>query len=332
MGPQEFLKAAARLREAPVVLVVGASATLAEWALSLVAADDAAGVERVGAGEGQLREACELALTPPFFFGRRIVAAWRAGALSGQEGRGARERQLEAQALLDYVEHPPDGATLFVWAAQADQRLAPVRRAASRGWLLAADPGKELAPWLRELGLREGVALSPQATRAFLESGLELDSLATALRTAAMATPDGAEVAGDVAAWAAPPSAEMRVFALTDAILQRRESGVGQVLRQLTAQGEAPLGLLGLVARQMRQLATVRAELAAGRPPQELAQILGAHPFVAQKLREVAPHWSEAAVAQAFRELLRCDLALKSGGSQSLALELGLVRVARATG
>ena len=310
------------------MLAVGPSARLAAWVLERVAACDEDLPERVGAGPSQLREACELALTPPFFAGRRIVAAWRTSALSGQEGRGQEERRLEAQALLDYLERPPADATLFVWAAQADQRLAPVRRAAQRGWLVSTDPGKDILPWLEELARRADVTLAPQASRAFAESGLDLDSVATAVETAALATQVGSPIAADVARWVAPPAVEVRVFALTDAILQRRPAAVGQVLRQLVAQGEQPLGLLGLVLHQLRQLVAARAELASGRSPRELPQVLGAHPFVAQKLVAASPGWSRAAIAEAFRELLRCDLALKSGGSQVLALELGLLRVA----
>jgi len=328
MGPREFLAAVDGLREAPCVLSVGPSATLARMALGLLAAGREAGLERVDSGDGQLREACELCLTPSFFGERRLVAAWRTAALTGQEGRGARERLLEAEALRTFIDRPPADATLFVWAPEADRRLAPVRRAAERGWLLAADVGRDLAAWLAELARRDGITFTPQATRAFLESGEDLDSLATALAVATLATEEGLPVSGETAAWAAPARPEMRVFALTDAILQRRPAGVAQSIGQLTAQGEAPLGLLALVARQLRQLASARAELAAGRTAPEIAKLLGAHPFVAQKLCEAAPRWSPRAVSAAFSELLRCDVALKSGGDQAVALELSLLRVA----
>ena len=330
MGPSEFMKKAESLRDAPVVLCTGLSAWLAQLALARATAGREDGVERVEAGDGQLREACELAATPSFFGGRRLVAAWRTSALSGQEGRGAQQRELETRALLAYMERPSAEATLFVWAPTADRRLGPVRRAVERGWLLEADVGRDLPSWLQETARSQGVALTPAATRAFLESGLDLDHLATALAAAELATDVGQPVSGETAVWAAPPQVEMRVFALTDAILQRRPAGIADAARQLTAMGEAPLGLLALVTRQMRQLASARAELAAGRPAAELPKVLGAHPFVAQKLAEAAPRWSAQAIAQAFGELLRCDVALKSGGSQAIALELGLLRVAMA--
>ncbi len=329
MGPRQFLAAVEALRGAPCVLCVGPSATLAGLALDLLASGREADLERVFAGEGQLREASELCLTPSFFGEGRLVAAWRTAALSGHEGRGARERALESEALSDFIERPPAGATLFVWAPEADRRLAPVRRAGERGWLLEADVGGELAAWLAELALRDGVALTAQATQALLASGLDLDSLATALKAAALATEEGRPVSGETVVWAAPAQGEMRVFALTDAILQRRLAGVAQAVGRLTAQGEAPLGLLALVARQMRQLASVRAELGAGFTPPEIAKRVGAHPFVAQKLCEAAPRWSREAIAGAFAELLRCDVALKSGGDQAVALELGLLRMVR---
>jgi len=328
MGPQEFLAAVERLRTAPVVLCVGPSATLAELALARIGEGFPDGAERVGAGERQLREAAELVLTPSFFGEPRLVAAWRTTALSGQEGRGAQARSQEAQALLEVLEHPPREGTLFVWAVEADRRLGPVKRAVERGALLTADVGKDLAPWLGEIARREGAPLSPQAARVFIDSGQDIDALRSAVAVAAAATPDGEAVTPEVAQWAAPPVGELRVFALTDAILQRRPAGVALSLGRLLQQGEAPLGMLALVARQMRQLASVRAELAAGRRPSEIAQALGAHPFVAQKLCEVAPRWDAAAVRAAFHEMLRCDLALKRPGKDAVALELHLLRVA----
>jgi len=334
-GPKEFLRAASALRGAPAVVLVGTSAVLAELALEEVSlpGDE---VERVGASDGQLREACELASTPSWFDLRRLVAAWRCEALSGAQGRGAAERQLEAQALADYLAHPRAGATLFVFAPAVDRRLAAVRRAQEAGALLDATPPqreREREAWhaayLEEFARREGVRLTRGAQRALLESGLELDGLVSALRVTALAV-DGQEPVDEAtAAWAAPPSGELKVFALTDALLQRRPAAVLLALDRLLAERQQPIGLLGLVTSQLRQLAAVRAELAQGRPPAELAQALSLHPFVAQKLAQAAPRWPRERIAFAFRELLRCDVALKSGGGAAQTLEISLARVAR---
>lgn len=80
-----------------------------------------------------------------------------------------------------------------------------------------------------------------------------------------------------------PESRESRVFALTDAVLARNREQSLYVLEELLRQGETPIGLVGLLAYQVRVVGLAKAALEEGTKPYDVARTLKVHPFVAQK-------------------------------------------------
>ncbi len=311
-----------------VLLVAGREALCAERALAACAVD---GVDesRVGPGPQQLREAVELCETPSFFGGARLVVAWGAVALAAN-ARATQERDAELAALERLIGEPPTGSRLLVWAPDADKRLRAVRLLQGRGALLDASPpsAREYGAWVRHLAAKEGAQLTGEAARAYTESALDLLALEAALRVGA-ACAEGGPITGEVAAWAAPPGGELRVFALTDALLGRDARGLSAAVPRLLAQGESPIGLVALAARQLRLLARALGLRARGVAPAKWQAELGVHPFVAQKLQQALPNWSREDLGRALSELLACDLSLKSGAAQEAALLLSLLSAVR---
>lgn len=312
----------------PVALLHGADPLLADWAIAALPAEEF-DVERVGPGPSQLREAVELVGTPSFFGTRRLVIATGVQALAAQGRLSQRDRDEELEALQRYAEAPSPASRLVIVAPSVDRRRRLFLDLDRAGAALACDPpeAKEAEPWLLYLADRLGIRLSPAARAAYLRSDLDLMGLSQALMASQLAIAEGAEVPGEVALWAAPPSLDMRVFALTDAMLMRQTGDALRAAENLLRQDESPIGLVALVARQFRLLTQAQALSQKGAHGDEVARALGVHPFVARKIVEALPRWPRADVEQAFEELLRCDIALKSGAPQATALELALLRI-----
>ncbi|MDA8346999.1 MAG: DNA polymerase III subunit delta [Thermaerobacter sp.] len=311
-----------------IVLVAGREALCAERAREAFS-EEPVDESRVAAGPGQLREAVELWQTPSWFDAPRLVVAWGVEALA-PSARATKEREAELAALERLIQGPTGQDRLLLWAPEADRRLRPVRLLQERGALLDASPPteREYGAWVRHLAAAEELSLTPQAARAYEESALDLLALRAALRVGALYA-DDAPLHEDVARWAAPPGGELKVFALTDALLGRDAGGLSTAVPRLLAQGESPIGLVALAARQLRLIARALALRAQGVPQQEWPSRLGVHPYVASKIADASRRWAERDLRRAFRALLNCDLSLKSGGAAETSLLLGLMSAVR---
>ncbi len=328
MLPEAFERALEGALKERVVLVAGHEALCAELARAALS-EGPVDESRVAAGPQQLREAVELCETPSWFDAPRLVVAWGVEALSAS-ARATKEREAELAALERLLQAPPAPGRLLLWAPEADRRLRAARMLQERGALLDASPPgeREYAAWVRHLAAREGLVLAPGGLRAYEESQLDLLGLAAALRVGALAS-EGGPLGEETARWAAPPGGDLKVFALTDALLSRDLAGLSSAVPRLLAQGESPIGLVALAARQLRLLARALGLRAGNVPQDRWQQELGVHPFVARKIADASRLWPLEDLHRAFRELLACDLRLKSGGAAEPTLLLSLIGAVR---
>lgn len=117
------------------------------------------------------------------------------------------------------------------------------------------------------------------------------------------------------------------IFALVDALGNRNGQQALGMLHRLLAGGEA-LSIFGMVVRQFRLLLLAREILDQRGGETEVAQRLGVHPFVAQKVTAQARRFSLPALESIYRRLLEIDLAGKSGEMDtSLGLDLFIAQI-----
>jgi DNA polymerase-3 subunit delta len=76
-------------------------------------------------------------------------------------------------------------------------------------------------------------------------------------------------------------------------------------------QRQSAIGVIVMLARHMRQLGLVHKANAEKVPRGEVAKMVGAPPFVVDKLRDQSHHYSPPSVARALRLLGQADRALK---------------------
>lgn len=102
------------------------------------------------------------------------------------------------------------------------------------------------------------------------------------------------------------------VFGLTDAVLSGRPDLALPLAEELVQQKEAPLALLGLVARQVRQLLILREAIDRGESPKDHLRTAGIPPFAADKYLERARKVTQEALKRAHSRLADADALLKS--------------------
>jgi DNA polymerase III subunit delta len=250
---------------------------------------------------------------------QRVVAAARTLPMLAAR-RFVLVRNLDAAApaeldvLAEYVRAPSPDSCVVLVGEKLDGRAKLAKQAREAGvWFEAEPPRQYEMPRiaLREAELR-GHALSEQAAQALADAlGTDLAALDDALERLSLYVGAGQAIdARAVEACVAHVRVES-VWSLVDAVGERNARQALAAAASLLSDREPPLRILALVARQLRILAKLRAELASGLKPQEATQRAGAPPFKARELCAMARRFDDAQLAHAFRVIAETDVALK---------------------
>lgn len=123
----------------------------------------------------------------------------------------------------------------------------------------------------------------------------------------------------------AVPRLDAKVFQMTDAVLSRDFDAAARVLGELLSQQEAPIMILSVLGKQLRQLYTARLGLERHKSSQYLVELWKMHPYPAGKLMSAAPHFELDWCRRAVTRAARTDLAMKSTGADSAELLTGFL-------
>jgi DNA polymerase-3 subunit delta len=102
------------------------------------------------------------------------------------------------------------------------------------------------------------------------------------------------------------------IFALTDALIAGQVGRTLALSEELLAQKEAPLAMVGLCARQIRQLLILREAIDRGDAPRDHLRTAGIPPFAADKYLASAKKSSLEQLKRALQKLADADFRLKS--------------------
>ncbi|MBI4759476.1 MAG: DNA polymerase III subunit delta [Chloroflexi bacterium] len=182
----------------------------------------------------------------------------------------------------------------------------------------------ELTPWILDQVKERGGRITPQAAAAlgaFVGPNLrlltqEIDKLLTAVGGARPVEVEDVEAMVSYAR-------EVDVFSLVDALAYRQGTKALRTLHRLLEEGEHPMALLIMITRHFRQLLQVKELSAKGASPDQIAETLRMHPFVAKKSAEQARSFSLEQLEGILRHLLATDATIKTGRmSELLSLDL----------
>jgi DNA polymerase-3 subunit delta len=275
-----FVKTAERGEAPPVALLHGTDTFLLEDAAARVTrglfpegADLSLLRETFDSRETDAESLVQSALVLPWGEGRRLVIA------RGVEGLKSGE------ALAAYVRSPNPTTVMLLLAGQT---------LAASHWLMSAMPpasivpvlaltGRQLVAWLTTRASTDGFALAPDAAALLVElSGNDLVQLLGDVEKAALAGgPDNRRV-GIAEVRAVVGEHRLRhIFELTRALEARDAGAALSVLERLLNAGEEPLGVLGMLAREVRALWLTSEQLRQGRREDDIARSLRRPPAAA---------------------------------------------------
>ncbi|TGU73914.1 DNA polymerase III subunit delta [Geomonas terrae] len=267
-------------------------------------------------------EVFSAAQTLPMFAERRVVLVKKGGDLSA----------AAMEVLLPYLQDPSPGTCLILQAEKVDGRKKFYAEFKKRGEAVEFKRPYEnqLGPYVRDEVRAAGKKIESAAAEllAYLV-GNNLQELVSQIEKLCIYCGKNETVTiADVRTIVSDTKVES-VFEFTDALGSKELPRALKLLTSLFQDGEAPLRVLGAVARHYRQLWQVR-ELMDRRVPQsELAKASGINPYFLGKVTAQAKNYTAAELKRIFEQMLELDVAFKSGGLEEPLFERFVMEACR---
>jgi DNA polymerase-3 subunit delta len=273
----------------------------------------------------------------PFLGERRLVIVRHLlEHLTARAPRRSGTRKAKAQvapeedslgAFLAAIQHIPLTTALVLEEGRLDEVL--VERFAGPRWVVRRferPRGERLVSWVVQRARAHGAELEAAAARALAAESEDLRRLDAELSKLALYTRAPITVA-DVEALVA--GGELSIFALLDAVAERRRGDALAALENLLEYGQRPEAIVGQLASLLRRLLVVKELARAGAPTSAQAGAYGINPNALPKLVRQARELSMERLEWSLRRLLDADRASKSGATEpELALELAVADLA----
>jgi len=268
-------------------------------------------VEGKGATAERILSAAQ---TLPMMATRRAVMVREVGQMAAAELAG----------LIAYLADPCPSTVLVATTSKIDKRLKFFAQAKKLGFLQELGAPRDVVRWIGDEAKRREVDIRPDAIRRLSDVvGADLSRLAVLLDQLALYA-GGATITVEHIDDLVADTRERTVFELTDAIGAGDRVGAGRALSALIDQRQSAVGVVAMLARHMRQLTLCKAGQKAGARQGDLAKLVGAPPFVVDKLARQAGRFGDGALARATRELAWADGALKGQWQVTKTLGRGL--------
>jgi DNA polymerase-3 subunit delta len=275
----------------------------------------------------QLIATCD---TIPFLAPKRLVIVEGLLGLFQQQGKGKRPqttRDSGWSSLSEYVKRMPE-STILVLIDRKIERNNPLLKKLSPqadAREFKALSGDQLHNWMRIRAKKYGGSISPAAVQllANLVGGNlwllsnEIDKLCLHALGRAIEKDDIESLVTE--------ARQFTVFAMVDAILERRSAAATKLLHRLEDEGEAPPYLLFMITRQFRLVIQAKDLLLHRRKASDIKLALGiGHDFVLRKTLEQAKAHSMERLRSIYRKLLDTDISIKTGRFRGDKGELAL--------
>lgn len=247
----------------------------------------------------------------PMMADRRVVMLSRVDELKGEI----------LQPLIDYVAAPNPSTVLIMPTRKIDGTTKLGKALNQGGYSVQCQPLKrpELDRFVLNLAKQRQLNLRNSIVDELYDAyGSDLSAWSFALDRISLflATPGDdqklKEVDEETIAELVTRTRTESVFALTDAVLSGKPSRALPLVQGLLEAKEAPLAMLGLVARQVRQMLVLREAQDEGRSPRDEFRSLGIPPFAADKYLARVRQVTQPELRRALDRLAQADGRLKS--------------------
>ena len=217
----------------------------------------------------------------------------------------------ELNKLAPYLKDPNPQTVLLCVVSKLDKRIKLFQAAKKAKVLWELDAPRNLASWLRAEAKRSGIAISAAAGKRLCDVvGKDLSRLDIALQQLSLYT-EGKEITTDDVDDLIAHTRERSVFELTDALGEGDLVRARRAVASLCDQRQSAIGVVVMLARHMRQLGLCQVAQQRRLSPGDRARLVGAPPFVVDKLSRQARAYTPQQITGAIAQLSHLDAAFK---------------------
>lgn len=261
----------------------------------------------------------------PLFALQRMVVIKRPSWL-GKSQRKASRNDGVLKVLQDYVQRDPGGQTLVITAAEHNGSNPLVRLLDKEAIVFeckAATP-QYLSGWIKDELAARGRKIDAPALSMMVKSGQDMYYLGNLIDKICLAYQGGTISVQEIEEQLDSRD-EIKVFKLTDALLERNAAASFRSFYQLLEQGEHPVFILYMTARQFLSLGKVKHLQGIGADSKEISRLTGMKDFSIRKLLGQARNFTWDEIEDLFKKFLEADIKFKSSGQDEKIIMEGLI-------
>jgi DNA polymerase-3 subunit delta len=278
--------------------------------------------------------------TAPFFASKNVLLLQDTSLFKdkneGEEKKAGKDKKLE-RLLATLADMPEFSYVIFVQNGKADKRRKIYKTIEKNGMVLEAEAIRawNINDWLQgklqtinkdmdrdAMAYFSGVVSTMQTiSLEFLDR--EFDKLALFTKER--------RITKDLLTQVFAGLPEVSVFALLDAVSDRKAKKALQLLRRQLNDGTYFTVILALLTRHVRQLWQAQVLQQQGIRGKALAKPLELNPFIAEKLGRAAQQFPSAVLKRNMLELIDADYLLKTGQAGEEVLEHVVIDLCRGT-
>ena len=277
--------------------------------------------------------------TTPFFASKNVLllqdtSLFKENKEKGDSKKPGKDKKME-RLLATLADMPEFSYVIFVQNGKADKRRKLYKAIEKCGAVLEADAVRawNINDWLQgklqsmnkdmdreAMAYFSGVVSTMQTiSLEFLDK--EFDKLALFTKER--------QITKDLLTKVFAGLPEVSVFAMLDAISERKAKKAMQLLRRQLNDGTYFTVILALLTRHVRQLWQAQTLQKQGIRGKALAKPLELNPFIAEKLGRAAMQFPEAVLKRNMLELIDADYFLKTGQAGEEVLEHAVIDLCR---
>ncbi len=233
---------------------------------------------------------------------------------SAKKGKGKVTGEEGAVAKLLEQDSPED--ILIFSVPQVDKRRKIVKMAENAGRLIDFPllKGAALLQWLESRLAKDGMQFKGDAALELVErTGENLTLLNNEIQKIGIYLRGEKTVSTALIRSLVPGSSQGNIFQLTDAIGRKEMGEATRHLAGIKAQGEHPLIILAMIARQFRLLFQLSLLQDKNLTRREMLANLKIPPFLLSKLQDQAKNYNLSSLARTITALKETDAAIKNG-------------------
>lgn len=261
----------------------------------------------------------------PLFALQRMVVIKRPFWLSKSQRKTSRNEGI-LKVLQDYVQRDPGGQTLVITAAEHNASNPLVKlldKEAAVHECKTATP-QYLSGWIKNEFASRGRKIDAPALSMMVKSGQDMYYLGNMIEKICLAYQGGTISVKEIEEQLDSRD-EIKVFKLTDALLERNLTASFRSFYQLLEQGEHPIFMLYMTVRQFLSLGKVKHFQESGADSKEISRLTGMKDFSIKKLLGQARNFTWEEIEALFKQFLDADIKFKSSGQNEKIIMEGLI-------